>query len=91
MCRNIRSLFNFDPPATREEVQLASLQYVRKISGFQKPSKINEKVFMDAVNDVALVSARLLSNLETSAPSKNREIEAAKIRSRTLKRYSQEI
>ena len=82
MCRNIRSLYNFDPPATDEEVRSAALQYVRKISGFTKPSKANEQAFEQAVDAVAEVSARLLGQLVTSAPPKDREVEAAKRRAR---------
>jgi hypothetical protein len=82
MCRNIKLLFNFDPPVTPEEIQAASLQFVRKISGFNKPSKANEAVFQAAVDDVAAVSTRLLRALETTAPPKNREEEAAKARAR---------
>lgn len=88
MCRNIRTLFNFDPPVTADEVRAASLQFVRKISGFNKPSKANQKLFDDAVEEIAAVSARLLRSLETSAPPKNREEEAAKARARTAQRYS---
>lgn len=88
MCRNIRPLFNFDPPVTGEEVRAASLQFVRKISGFHKPSKANEKLFQDAVDEIAAVSARLLRSLETAAPPKNREEEAAKARARSAARYS---
>ena len=87
MCRNIRTLFNFDPPVTEEEVRAASLQFVRKISGFTKPSKTNEAAFNDAVNEVARVSARFLSQLETTAPPKNREEEAAKAKSRAAERF----
>jgi hypothetical protein len=87
MCRNIRQLFNFDPPVTDEEIQAASLQFVRKISGSTKPSKANEKPFDDAVKDIAAISARLLASLETSAPPKNREEEAAKARARAEVRY----
>ena len=78
MCRNIRTLYNFAPPATEEEVQSAALQYVRKISGFTKPSKANEEAFARAVDEVAAASSRLLSSLVTSAPAKDREAEAAK-------------
>ncbi|HTD97055.1 MAG TPA: DUF2277 domain-containing protein [Edaphobacter sp.] len=78
MCRNIKTLFNFDPPVTPEEVQAASLQFVRKISGFNKPSKANEVPFKTAIDEVAEVSMRLLRLLETNAPPKNREEEAAK-------------
>lgn len=87
MCRNIRTLFNFDPPVTDEEVRAASLQFVRKISGFNKPSKANEKLFADAVEEIAAVSTRLLRSLETSAPPKNREEEAAKARARAAERF----
>ena len=87
MCRNIKTLFNFDPPVTEEEVRAASLQFVRKISGFTKPSKANEAVFLAAVDEVASVSMRLLSSLETNAPPKNREEEAAKARERAAERF----
>jgi hypothetical protein len=87
MCRNIKILFNFDPPVTDEEVRAASLQFVRKISGFNKPSKANEKLFQDAVDEIAGVSARLLHSLETSAPPKNREEEAAKAKARSAERF----
>jgi hypothetical protein len=87
MCRNIRLLFNFDPPVTPEEIQAASLQFVRKISGFHKPSKANEGVFQAAVEDIAGISARLLRALETTAPPKNREEEAAKARARSAERF----
>jgi hypothetical protein len=88
MCRNIKTLFNFDPPVTDEEVQAASLQFVRKISGFAKPSKANESAFLTAVEEVAGVSARLLRALETTAPPKNREEEAAKAKARSAERFS---
>jgi hypothetical protein len=88
MCRNIRTLYNFDPPATEEEVRAASLQYVRKISGFTKPSRANEEAFARAIDAVADASMLLLSELETSAPTKNREIEAAKKRARSAQRYA---
>jgi hypothetical protein len=88
MCRNIRSLYNFDPPATDEEVRSAALQYVRKISGFTKPSKANEKAFEEAVDAVSEVSARLLGQLVTSAPPKDREAEAAKARARAEQRFA---
>jgi len=88
MCRNIRPLFNFDPPATDEEIRAAALQYVRKISGFNRPSKVNEAVFEAAVEDVARVSAWLLNHLQTTAPPKDREVEAAKARARSLQRFS---
>lgn len=87
MCRNIRTLFNFDPPVTDEEVRAASLQFVRKISGFTKPSKSNEAAFLAAVDEVAEVSARLLRSLETAAPPKNREEEAAKAKARAAVRF----
>jgi hypothetical protein len=87
MCRNIKTLFNFDPPVTDEEVRAASLQFVRKISGFTKPSKANEKLFQDAVDEITGVSARLLRSLETIAPPKNREEEAAKAKARSAERF----
>jgi hypothetical protein len=88
MCRNIRTLHNYDPPATREEIDASALQYVRKISGFTKPSKANEEAFNAAVLEVAEVSARLLAALTTNAPPKNREVEAAKARARAAERYA---
>ena len=87
MCRNIKTLFNFDPPVTEEEVRAASLQFVRKISGFNKPSKANETAFYAALDDIADISMRLLTSLETTAPPKNREEEAAKARERGLARF----
>jgi hypothetical protein len=87
MCRNIKTLFNFDPPVTTEEVRAASLQFVRKISGFNKPSKANEGAFLAAVDEVARVSARLIQSLETNAPPKNREEEAAKGKARAADRF----
>lgn len=87
MCRNIKNLFNFDPPVTEEEVRAASLQFVRKISGFNKPSKANEAAFYAAIEEVAGVSMRLLTSLETTAPPKNREEEAAKARERSAARF----
>ncbi len=87
MCRNIKTLFNFDPPTTEEEIRAASLQFVRKISGFTKPSKANESSFLSAVDEVAAVSSRLLRSLETNAPPKNREEEAAKAKARGAARY----
>ena len=87
MCRNIKTLFNFDPPVTREEVQAASLQFVRKITGFNKPSKANEAAFQAAIDDIAAISNRLLRSLETTAPPKNREEEAAKARARAAERF----
>jgi len=88
MCRNIKMLFNFDPPVTPEEVRAASLQYVRKISGFNKPSKANEAVFLAAIDEVATISTRLLSSLETNALPRSREEEAAKAKARGAKRFS---
>ena len=82
MCRNIKILFNFDPPVTGEEVQAASLQFVRKISGFNKPSKANESAFLAAVEEITGISTRLLTSLETNAPPKNREEEARKAKLR---------
>ncbi len=89
MCRNIRPLFNFDPPVTEEEIRAASLQFVRKISGFTKPSKSNEAPFFAAVDEISAVSRRLLLQLETTAPAKNREEEAAKARARSAARFAQ--
>jgi len=87
MCRNIKMLFNFDPPVTDEEIRAASLQYVRKISGFSKPSKANEGAFLAAVVEVADVSTRLLRSLETNAPPRSREEEAAKAKARGVERF----
>ncbi len=87
MCRNIKTLFNFDPPVTEEEVRAASLQFVRKISGFNKPSHVNEAAFNSAIDDVAAAATRLLHSLETTAPPKNREEEAAKARARAAERF----
>jgi len=87
MCRNIKTLFNFDPPVTDDEVQAASLQFVRKITGFNKPSKPNEAAFLAAVDEVAGISKRLLRSLETTAPPKNREEEAAKAKLRAAQRF----
>jgi hypothetical protein len=88
MCRNIQTLYNFDPPATEEEVRAASLQYVRKISGFNKPSQANAEAFEEAVEEVARASATLLERLVTSAPPKDREVEAAKRRARAAERFA---
>ena len=88
MCRNIRTLYNFDPPATEEEVRAAALQYVRKISGFTKPSRANEEAFARAVDTVARASSELLEALRTTAPAKNREAEAAKARARAAQRFA---
>lgn len=87
MCRNIRTLFNFDPPATDEEILAASLQYVRKITGYNKPSKVNEEAFNRAVNEIAMVSRNLLEALETSAAPRNREVEAERARIRSAERF----
>ena len=87
MCRNIKTLFNFDPPVTDDEVQAASLQFVRKITGFNKPSKSNETAFLAAVDEVAAISKRLLRSLETNAPPKSREEEAAKAKARAAQRF----
>jgi hypothetical protein len=87
MCRNIKTLFNFDPPVTAEEIQAASLQFVRKITGFNKPSKANEAAFLAAIDEIAGAAARLLRSLDTSAPPKNREEEAAKAKARGAERF----
>jgi hypothetical protein len=87
MCRNIKMLFNFDPPVTEDEVRAASLQFVRKISGFNKPSKANEAAFFAAVEEIAGISSRLLHALETTAPPKSREEEAAKAKARSALRF----
>jgi hypothetical protein len=89
MCRNIKMLFNFDPPVTEEEIRAASLQFVRKVSGFAKPSKANEAAFLSAVEDIAAVSARLLASLETNAPPRRREEEAAKAKARNAERFGE--
>ena len=87
MCRNIKTLFNFDPPANEEEVLAASLQFVRKISGFNKPSKANEAAFVAAIEEISGAASRLLRSLETSAPPRNREVEAAKAKERAAMRF----
>lgn len=87
MCRNIKILFNFDPPVTAEEIRAASLQFVRKISGFNKASKANEGAFLAAVDDIADISTRLLRALETNAPPRNREAEAARAKARAAQRF----
>ena len=87
MCRNIKMLFNFDPPVTDDEIRAASLQYVRKISGFNKPSKANEAAFLAAIEEVAEISTRLLRSLETNAPPRSREEEAAKAKARAAERF----
>jgi len=88
MCRNIKTLFNFDPPVTDEETRAAALQYVRKITGFNKPSKANEALFLTAVDGIAAISIELLGALETTAPPKNREEEAAKAKARATGRFA---
>jgi hypothetical protein len=88
MCRNIRTLFNFDPPVTHDEVRAASLQFVRKITGFNKPSKANEEAFQAAIDEFAGISSRLLRSMETNAPPKNREEEAAKAKARAAERFA---
>jgi hypothetical protein len=87
MCRNIKTLFNFEPPATEEEIGAASLQYVRKVTGFNKPSRKNEAAFDGAVEDIAAITERLLASLETNAPSKDREEEAARAKARAALRF----
>jgi hypothetical protein len=91
MCRNIKPLFNFDPPVTDEEIRAASLQFVRKISGFNKPSKANEPAFITAIEEVAAASGRLLTLLETNSPARNREEEAAKARLRNEERFPRNV
>ena len=88
MCRNIRTLYNFDPPASDEEVRAAALQYVRKISGFSKPSRANEEAFARAIDAVSAASEELLDELRTSAPPRDREVEAAKARARAAQRFA---
>jgi hypothetical protein len=88
MCRNIRTLFNFEPPATEEEIRASALQFVRKLSGFTHPSKVNEAAFNQAVDDVSDVARRLLASLETAAPARDREVEAAKARARARERFA---
>ena len=87
MCRNIKMLFNFDPPTTPDEVHAASLQFVRKISGFNKPSKANEAAFFSAIDAISNISANLLNSLETTAPPKNRDEEAARLKALSAKRF----
>ena len=87
MCRNIKTLFNFEPPATEDEIRAAALQYVRKVTGFNKPSRTNEAAFYSAVEDIARISERLLASLETAAPPKDREEEAAKAKARAALRF----
>ncbi len=88
MCRNIKNLFNFDPPATEEEIHASSLQFVRKVSGFNKPSRINEEAFDRAVQEVAAVARVLIDSMRTDAPAKNRAAETAKARARSVARFS---
>ena len=88
MCRNIKTLYNFDPPATDDEIRAAATQFVRKISGFPKPSKVNQAAFDEAIKKIALVSIQFLDALETNAPPKNRQVESAKARARSAKRFS---
>ena len=88
MCRNIRTLFNFEPPATEDEIRASALQFVRKLSGFTRPSKVNEAAFNQAVEDVTEAARRLITSLETVAPAKNREEEAARARARSAERYA---
>ena len=88
MCRNIKTLFNFEPPVTDAEIRAASLQFVRKVSGFNKPSKANEAAFLAAIDEIATVSRSLLESLETNAPPRSREEEAAKARARAAQRFS---
>ncbi len=88
MCRNIRTLYNFDPPASTEEINAAALQFVRKISGFTKPSQVNEQAFALAVAEVTQTAQQLLNNLSTNAPAKNRQVEASKAKARSAKRFA---
>jgi hypothetical protein len=88
MCRNIRTLFNFEPPATDEEIRASALQFVRKLSGFAKPSRANEAAFNQAVDEVTAVARRLLRSLETASPARNREVEAMKARERARERFA---
>ena len=88
MCRNIRTLHNFDPPATEDEIRASALQYVRKISGFSKPSQVNSEAFERAVDEVTTISTRLLGELVTNSPPKDREVEAAKAKARSAARYA---
>jgi hypothetical protein len=87
MCRNIKTLFNFEPPATEEEIRASAVQFVRKLSGFTKPSKANEPAFERAIDEVADVARRLLASLQTNAPARDREVEAMKARARAAERY----
>jgi hypothetical protein len=87
MCRNIKTLYNFEPPATEDEIEAAALQYVRKISGFTKPSAVNEEAFNEAVSEIAAISTRLLDSLQTNAPHKDREVEALKRKAAAAARF----
>jgi len=89
MCRNIRTLYNFEPPVTEEEIRAASLQFVRKISGFNKPSRVNEAAFYAAVDEIARISGQLLASLESTAPPKDRLVEAARAKARAAQRFGQ--
>jgi hypothetical protein len=89
MCRNIRQLYNFEPPATEDEIRAAALQYVRKVSGFNKPSKANEAAFLAAVDEITAITSKLLGSLETNATPKDREEESIKARARSIKRFAQ--
>jgi hypothetical protein len=88
MCRNIRTLFNFEPPATEQEIRDSALQFVRKLSGFTNPSRLNEPAFNRAVDEVTAAARRLLSSLETASPARNREVETEKARERALRRFA---
>jgi hypothetical protein len=88
MCRNIRTLFNFEPPATEDEIRASAIQFVRKLSGFTHPSKANEEAFDRAIEEVTLAARKLIFSLETTRPPRNREVEAAKARARTAERYA---
>lgn len=88
MCRNIRTLYNFSPPVTDDEIRAAALQYVRKVSGFNKPSKANEAAFLAAVDEIAAASSRLLGTLETSAPPRDRAVESTRLRERSARRFA---
>jgi len=91
MCRNIKTLFNFDPPATDDEIVMSARQFVRKLSGFSKPSRINEVIFEQTINDIAVVARRLVDNLQTDAGPKNRDEEAAKAKARTAARFARSL
>ncbi len=91
MCRNIKTLYNFEPPVTEDEIRAAALQYVRKVSGFNKPSKANEAAFLTAVDEIAVITAKLLNSLETNAPPRDRAEVAARARARAVLRFSRRI